>query len=108
MKLCTISDGDTAYRYDKSIVVYFQGKRKVLSTSVFNGGYHENYTTIFNHDGKTGAGMLSVSKKKMGIGIYGPSLDKKGNCIAGCELLGYISEALHLHIFDTREWKVEE
>lgn len=37
MKLCTISDGDTAYRYDKSIVVYFQGKRKVLSTSVFNG-----------------------------------------------------------------------
>lgn len=57
MKLCTISDGDTAYRYDKSIVVYFQGKRKVLSTSVFNGGYHENYTTIFNHDGKTGAGM---------------------------------------------------
>ena len=47
-------------------------------------------------------------KKKMGFGIYGPSLDKKGNCIAGCELLKYISEALHLHIFDTREWKVEE
>ena len=49
-----------------------------------------------------------MSKKKMGIGIYGPSLDKKGNCIAGCELLGYISEALHLHIFDTREWNVED
>ena len=57
MKLCTISTGDTAYRYDKSIVVFFKGKRKVLSTSVFNGGYHENYTAIFNHDGKVGAGM---------------------------------------------------
>lgn len=43
----------------------------------------------------------------MGIGIYGPSLDEKGNCIAGCELLGYISEAFHLHIFDQTEWKVE-
>lgn len=57
MKLCTISTGDTAYRYDKSIVVFFKGKRKVLSTSVFHGGYHENYTAIFNHDGKVGAGM---------------------------------------------------
>lgn len=57
MKLYTISTGDQAYRYDKSIVVFFKGPRKVLSTSVFNGGYHENYTAIFNHDGKVGAGM---------------------------------------------------
>ena len=41
MKLYTVSTGDTAYRYEKSIVVFFKGARKVLSTSVFNGGYHE-------------------------------------------------------------------
>lgn len=57
MKLCTISTGDTAYRYEKSIVIFFKGARKVLSTSVFNGGYHENYTAVFNHDGKVGSGM---------------------------------------------------
>ena len=44
MKLYTVSTGDTAYRYEKSIVVFFKGARKVLSTSVFNGGYHEKYS----------------------------------------------------------------
>ena len=34
MKLYTVSTGDTAYRYEKSIVVFFKGARKVLSTSV--------------------------------------------------------------------------
>jgi adenosylcobinamide hydrolase len=29
MKLYTISTGDQAYRYDKSIVVFFKGPRKV-------------------------------------------------------------------------------
>lgn len=57
MKLYTVSTGDTAYRYEKSIVVFFKGARKVLSTSVFNGGYHENYKAVFNHDGKVGSGM---------------------------------------------------
>ena len=30
MKLYTVSTGDTAYRYEKSIVVFFKGARKVL------------------------------------------------------------------------------
>ena len=47
-------------------------------------------------------------KRKWESGSTDRLLIKKGNCIAGCELLKYISEALHLHIFDTREWKVEE
>lgn len=57
VELARISTGDIAYRYDKSIVVFFNGKRKVLSTSVYNGGYHEDYTAVFNHDGTRGAGM---------------------------------------------------
>ena len=56
-KLYTLSTGDEVYRYEKSIVIFFKGKRKVLSTSVFNGGYHENYNAVFNHDAKQGAGM---------------------------------------------------
>lgn len=46
-----------------------------------------------------GGGILSVVEKKMGIGIYGPSLDEKGNSIAGRYMLKYLSEKLHLHMF---------
>lgn len=55
--LCTLSAGDQVYFYDKSIVIYFQGKRKVLSTSLYNGGYHEDYVAVYNYDAKQGAGM---------------------------------------------------
>ena len=56
-KLYTLSTGDEVYRYEKSIVIFFKGRRKVLSTSIFNGGYHEDYTAVFNHDAKKAAGM---------------------------------------------------
>jgi len=46
-----------------------------------------------------GGGILSVVEKKMGIGIFGPSLDRKGNSIAGEKVLQYVSEHLGLHMF---------
>ena len=46
-----------------------------------------------------GGGILSLADRKMGIGIYGPALDKKGNSIAGQEMLRLLSEKLHLHLF---------
>ena len=46
-----------------------------------------------------GGGILSVVDRKMGIGIYGPSLDKKGNSIGGKAMLKYVSEELNLHMF---------
>ena len=46
-----------------------------------------------------GGGILSVVPGKMGIGIYGPSLDKKGNSIAGVTLLEDLSNELNLTIF---------
>ncbi|MEN6413553.1 MAG: adenosylcobinamide amidohydrolase [Veillonellales bacterium] len=57
MKLCTLSTGDTVYRYYKNIVMLFEQPRKVLSTSVYNGGYREDLTAVFNHDCNPGAGM---------------------------------------------------
>ena len=55
--LCNLSTGDKVYFYDKSIVIYFQGARKVLSTSLYNGGYHDDYDAVYNYDAKQGAGM---------------------------------------------------
>lgn len=54
MLLCTLSTGDQVHRYDKRIVVQFEEPRKVLSTSILNGGYREDLKAVFNHDCSTG------------------------------------------------------
>jgi|UniRef100_UPI003FF00B2B glutaminase len=46
-----------------------------------------------------GGGILSVVPGKMAIGVYGPSLDEKGNPIAGVALLEDLSKKLNLTIF---------
>ena len=46
-----------------------------------------------------GGGILAVVEKRMGIGIYGPALDEKGNSIAGQQMLEYLSKTLNLHMF---------
>lgn len=46
-----------------------------------------------------GGGILSVVDKRMGIGIFGPSLDKKGNSVAGQYVLRELSDKMKLHMF---------
>ena len=46
-----------------------------------------------------GGGIMASVPKKMGIGVYGPSLDKKGNSIAGIKVLEDLSKQLELSIF---------
>lgn len=46
-----------------------------------------------------GGGMLAVVSHKMGIGIFGPALDQKGNSIAGQQIMRDLSEELRLHMF---------
>ena len=50
-----------------------------------------------------GGGILSVVDGRMGIGIFGPALDGKGNSLAGIQVLRTLSRELHLHIFDPAE-----
>ena len=57
MLLQTLSTGDELHHYEKTLLVHFTGPRKVLSTSLYNGGYKENLTGIYNYDCKLGAGM---------------------------------------------------
>lgn len=52
-----LETGDKVYRYNKSVIVKFAGKRSVLSTGVINGGYSEHLTSVFNNDAKTAPGM---------------------------------------------------
>lgn len=46
-----------------------------------------------------GGGIMSVIPGKMGIAVYGPALDKKGNSSAGVKLLERLSEEYDLSIF---------
>jgi adenosylcobinamide amidohydrolase len=57
--LTELAGGDEVYRYKKSLVVLFHGKRKTLCTGPHNGGCRENLTAVFNNDCTVGAGMAA-------------------------------------------------
>ena len=46
-----------------------------------------------------GGGLLSVADKRMGIGVFGPALDEKGNCVGGKVMLKYLADKMELHLF---------
>lgn len=46
-----------------------------------------------------GGGIVACSQGKMGIAVFGPSLDTRGNSIGGVKILEYLSEKLNLHQF---------
>ena len=47
--------------------------------------------------------LRAVVDGKMGIGIYGPALDAKGNSIAGRKILQFLSSQMKLHIFAKKD-----
>ena len=46
-----------------------------------------------------GGGIMAVVPGRMGIGVYSPLLDKKGNSQAGKRILELLSQKLHLSVF---------
>ncbi|MEG0855396.1 MAG: glutaminase A [Terrisporobacter sp.] len=46
-----------------------------------------------------GGGIMASVPRKIGIGVYGPALDKKGNSIGGLRVLKTLSKKLNLNIF---------
>ncbi|MPN05786.1 Glutaminase 2 [bioreactor metagenome] len=46
-----------------------------------------------------GGGIMASVPNKMGVGVYGPALDKKGNSIAGVKVLQDLSQRMNLNIF---------
>lgn len=46
-----------------------------------------------------GGGIMAVVPGKMGIGLYSPALDSKGNSVAGIKALEMLSKELDLSIF---------
>ncbi len=46
-----------------------------------------------------GGGIMAVVPTRMGIGIFSPALDEKGNSVAGIQVLKQLSQKLYLSIF---------
>ena len=46
-----------------------------------------------------GGGIMAVVPARMGIGIFAPALDGKGNSVAGICMLEKLSEQMQLSIF---------
>ena len=46
-----------------------------------------------------GGGIMGVVPGRMGIGVYSPALDKKGNSVAGIRAMELLSQKLQLSIF---------
>ncbi len=77
--------------------------KKVVATMMMCGLYNESGDFAINvgipSKSGVGGGILTVLPNKLGIGIYGPSLNKKGSSIAGIDLLSRISNEYNLSIF---------
>lgn len=46
-----------------------------------------------------GGGILALAQGKVGIGVYSPALDEKGNSLCGVKTLEFLSWSLGLHFF---------
>ena len=72
-------------------------KTIMLTCGMYNGS--GGFAVRVGIPSKSGVGGGIVADRKMGIGIFGPSLDQKGNSVAGEQVLEYLSTHLRLHIF---------
>lgn len=79
-------------------------KTLMLTCGMYDGSGTFAITVGIPTKSGVGGGLLSVSDKRAGIGVFGPALDKQGNSIAGCRLLREISNELRLNLFYDPEW----
>lgn len=83
-------------------------KTLMLTCGMYDGSGTYAITVGIPTKSGVGGGLLAVSDKRAGIGVFGPALDAKGNSIAGCKLLREISNELRLNLFYDPEWNKEE
>ncbi len=51
-----------------------------------------------------GGGICAIARHGVGIGTFGPMLNKKGNSVGGEKILQVLTRNLGLHVFDSKEF----
>jgi glutaminase len=92
------------YLTNEETALVDSGIVKILLTIMMTSGMYNasgEFAIRVGIPAKSGVsgGIMGVVPGQMGIGVFGPAIDDKGNSVAGTRILEDMSEKYNLHIF---------